>query len=72
VITGATSSLRDGAALDPATRDELARTAYDEANRLKRLVGNLLDMTRIEAGGVQVQKEWQPIEEVVAHGISTA
>src|SRR6266498_1331100 len=69
VITGATSSLRDGA-LDMATRDELARTAYDEANRLNRLVGNLLDMTRVEAGGVQIQKEWQPIEEVVGAALT--
>jgi len=70
VITGATSSLREGAALDPATRDELARTAYDQANQLNRLVGNLLDMTRVEAGGVQVQKEWQPIEEVVGAALT--
>jgi two-component system sensor histidine kinase KdpD len=70
VITGATSSLQDGAMLDPATRDELARTAYAEANRLNRLVGNLLDMTRIEAGGVQVQKEWQPLEEVVGAALT--
>jgi len=66
VITGATSSLLEGGAtLDPATRDELAQTAYAEAERLNRLVSNLLDMTRIEAGAVQVQKEWQPLEEVV-------
>jgi two-component system sensor histidine kinase KdpD len=37
---------------------------------LNRLVGILLDMTRIEAGGVQVQKEWQPIEEVVGAALT--
>src|SRR5262249_15014202 len=30
-----------------------------------RLVNNLLDMTRLEAGTIQVHKEWQPLEEVV-------
>jgi len=70
IISGATSSLQDSATLDPALRDELARTAYDEANRLNRLVSNLLDMTRIEAGGVRVQKEWQPIEEVVGAALT--
>jgi two-component system sensor histidine kinase KdpD len=66
VITGATSSLVEGAVtLDPATRVELAQTAYDEATRLNRLVGNLLDMTRLESGALQVRKEWQPLEEVV-------
>jgi two-component system sensor histidine kinase KdpD len=28
-------------------------------------VGNLLDMTRLESGGVQLEKEWQPLEEVL-------
>jgi two-component system, OmpR family, sensor histidine kinase KdpD len=71
VITGAMTSLREGiATLDPATRDELIQTAYDEAERLNRLVGNLLHMTRIEAGAVQVQKEWQPLEEVVGAALS--
>jgi two-component system sensor histidine kinase KdpD len=66
VITGASSSLLEGATtLDPATRVELAQTVYDEAERLNRLVGNLLDMTKLESGAVQVRKEWQPLEEVV-------
>jgi two-component system sensor histidine kinase KdpD len=70
-ITGATSALREGGtALDQAIRDELIDTAYDEAVRLNRLVGNLLDMTRIEAGVVQVQKEWQTIEEVIGAALA--
>jgi two-component system sensor histidine kinase KdpD len=39
--------------------------AYEEAARLNRLVGNLLDMTRLESGSVVVDKEWQPLEEVI-------
>ncbi|HEU5097447.1 MAG TPA: DUF4118 domain-containing protein, partial [Roseiflexaceae bacterium] len=71
VITGATSSLVEGAAtLEPATRLELAQTAYDQAERLNRLVGNLLDMTRLESGAVQVRKEWQPLEEVVGAALT--
>jgi two-component system, OmpR family, sensor histidine kinase KdpD len=71
VITGAMSSLREnGAPLDLSTRAELIDTAYDEANRLNRLVGNLLDMTRIESGTIQVQKEWQPLEEVVGAALT--
>jgi two-component system sensor histidine kinase KdpD len=65
-ITGATSTLVDSAeVLDPATRRELILSVYDEADRLNRLVRNLLDMTRIESGTVLVHKEWQPLEEVV-------
>jgi K+-sensing histidine kinase KdpD len=71
VITGATSSLVEGATtLEPATRVELAQTAYDEAEWLNRLIGNLLDMTRLESGAVQVQKEWQPLEEVVGAALT--
>ena len=42
-----------------------SQTAHEEAQRLNRLVRNLLDMTRLEAGALKVQKEWQPLEEVV-------
>ena len=71
IITGATSSLLEpGQALDQATRTELAQTAYDEAVRLNRLVANLLDMTRIESGAIQVKKEWQPLEEVIGVAIA--
>jgi two-component system, OmpR family, sensor histidine kinase KdpD len=69
-ITGALSSLQDDSTLAPAVRDELIETAYGEAERLNRLVGNLLDMTRIESGGVQAQKEWQPLEEVVGAAVT--
>jgi two-component system sensor histidine kinase KdpD len=64
-ITGAASGiLQRGENLDPQST-ELAQIAYEEAGRLNRLVGNLLDMTRLESGSVHVNKEWQPLEEVV-------
>lgn len=66
VITGATSTLLQGAAtLEAATQQELLQTAYDEAERLNRLVANLLDMTRLEAGSLRARKEWQLLDEVV-------
>lgn len=71
VISGASSTLLEsGETLTAATRDDLARTIVDEAGRLNRLLGNLLEMTRIEAGGINVQKEWQPIEEVVGAALA--
>jgi two-component system sensor histidine kinase KdpD len=71
VITGANSSLMHNyAMLDDATRFDLAQTAYHEAERLNRLVSNLLDMTRLEAGAIQVQKEWQPLDEVIGTAIA--
>ena len=64
VITGAASTLLD-AKLAPPMRTDLTRTILTEAERLNRLVRNLLDMTRLEAGAVEVKKEWQPVEEAV-------
>jgi two-component system sensor histidine kinase KdpD len=71
VITGSASSLLEGeSAFDVSTRRELTQTIFDEGNRLNRLVSNLLDMTRLEAGTIQVQKEWQPLEEVVGAALT--
>ena len=64
-IAGASSSLLTAKGLDAETRAELLHTIYDEAERLSRLVENLLSMTRIEAGSVKVNKQWQHIEEVI-------
>lgn len=64
VITGAASTLLD-AKVDPAIREDLTETILTEAELLNRLVRNLLDMTRLEAGAVEVKKEWQSIEEAV-------
>jgi two-component system sensor histidine kinase KdpD len=65
-ITGAASSLlEDDAPLDAPTRRELLETIREESDRLGRLVHNLLQMTRLEAGGLKVVKDWHPLEEVV-------
>jgi two-component system, OmpR family, sensor histidine kinase KdpD len=66
VITGATSTLlQDEQFLDPAARRELLESAHEEAERLNRLVGNLLDMTRVASGALRPKKEWHPLDEIV-------
>jgi two-component system sensor histidine kinase KdpD len=70
-ITGAASGLlEEKDQLGPAGRHELAKSIYDEAHRLDRLVRNLLDMTRLESGAVQLQKEWHPFEEIVGAALT--
>jgi len=65
-ITGALSSLRDDAAyLDEAARMILVNTAWEQADRLDDLVGNLLDMTRLEAGVRRVQPELCDVQDLV-------
>jgi two-component system sensor histidine kinase KdpD len=65
-ITGATGALlENGAQLDPGTRQELLESVRDEADRLTRLVQNLLEMTRLESGALELRREWQALEEVI-------
>lgn len=70
-ITGAATTLRDlSGQLSPPQRDELVETVCDEAERLERLVGNLLDMTRLDSGALQVKREWVPLEELVGSALA--
>jgi K+-sensing histidine kinase KdpD len=69
-ITGAASTLLDeGESLPSASRTELLNSILNESERMNRLVRNLLDMTRIEAGAMKVKKEWCSIEEIVGAAI---
>lgn len=65
-ITGAaTTMLEGGSRLDEAIRRDLLESIRDEAERLNRLVQNLLEMTRLESGTLQLRREWHPLEELV-------
>ncbi len=70
-ITGALDTLRDNVqTLAAEARKELLDTAWEEAERLNRFVGNLLDMTRLEAGGVRLRKEHCDIQDLVGCALS--
>ena len=51
---------------------ESAQAIQDEARRMSTLVGNLLDMARIESGEVKLNLQWQPLEEVVGSALNAA
>lgn len=70
-IMGAASTLRDAqGAIENGARRELADTIFDQAERLNRLIGNLLEMTRLESGTLRVKKEWHSVEEVVGSSLT--
>jgi len=70
-ITGAATTLRDAeAAIDPAQRAELVDAICVEAARLERLVANLLEMTKLESGALEVKREWVPLEELVGSALN--
>ena len=76
VIAGASSSLlselEPGPSLAEPERRELLQTIAEESNRLAMLVDNLLHITRLESGGVAVNKQWYPVEEVVGSALERA
>ncbi|HJW33940.1 MAG TPA: sensor histidine kinase KdpD [Holophagaceae bacterium] len=70
-ITGASSTLLDAEAPVPEeTRRELLESIQTEAERMHRLVSNLLDITRLESGTLSVRKEWTLLEEVVGSALN--
>jgi two-component system, OmpR family, sensor histidine kinase KdpD len=65
-ITGVLDSLRENVnTLANEARKELLDTAWEEAERLNRFVGNLLDMTRLEAGALRLRKESCDVQDLV-------
>jgi two-component system sensor histidine kinase KdpD len=70
-ITGAATTLRDGSGgLESGEHVDLLDTICEEADRLERLVRNLLDMTRLESGALDVKREWVPLEEIVGSALT--
>ncbi len=69
-ITGAGTALRDDdGRLGPAQKTEMVEAVCIEAERMERLVSNILDMVRLEAGGIVPRREWVPLEEIVGSAL---
>lgn len=65
-IKAAASSLRgQQVSWDSSARSELIAQIDDEADHLNMLVGNLLDMSRIESGALKPKREWNILTEIV-------
>ncbi len=64
IIASAGSLRQDVAWTDEQVR-ELAEAIEQEASRLNRIVGNLLDLSRIEAGSLRCDKEWHDLGALV-------
>lgn len=71
-ITGAATALIEtDDKLSHEARLELLETLVGEAERMERLINNLLDMTRLESGGLALKREWQPLSEVIGTTLQT-
>ncbi|MGO8762210.1 MAG: DUF4118 domain-containing protein [Desulfobaccales bacterium] len=70
-IMGSSSSLLDlQSQLDTQQAQEMLTNIYDEADRLSRLVNNLLDIAMLESGSLKLHQELQPLEEVVGAALN--
>jgi two-component system sensor histidine kinase KdpD len=69
-ITGAATALVENQnGLSTQARADLLETIVAEAERMERLITNLLDMTRLESGGLNMKQEWQPIQEIIGSAL---
>jgi two-component system sensor histidine kinase KdpD len=65
VLGSTTTMIEYGEGMPPATRADLLQSVREEAERLNRYVGNLLDMTRLEGGGLNIREDWIDVRDVL-------
>jgi two-component system sensor histidine kinase KdpD len=55
----------------PPTSEQqaIAQAVRSEAERMNSLVNNLLDMARLQSGAVRLNRQWQPLEEVIGSAL---
>ncbi len=71
VMAGAGSALaQHGAALDEATRAQLARSIETTAHEMSDLVSNVLDLVRLESGQVALRPDWQTLDDLVGSALA--
>ena len=69
VLGSATTLIDFGKSLSAKVRDDLLLSIREEAERLNRYVGDLLDMTRLEGGVLTTRREWVDIREVLREAV---
>ena len=72
VIAGASSTLAErGGTLDEPTRARLARSIETKAREMSELVSNVLDLTRFEAGKIELRLDWQTLDDLIGAALET-
>jgi two-component system sensor histidine kinase KdpD len=69
ILTAASALARDDLKLDPEDRRELLATILAEAARLDRLVANLLDLSRLQAGAASPEADVWTVDDLVGHAL---
>lgn len=69
-IRGLAETLERTHGLPDSDRSDLARSIRLQADELKRLVSNLLDLARMQSEGVRLNKEWHSLSEIVGSALA--
>jgi len=68
-IVGLSSTLAAQNQLSESTRQELISGINEEARHMNSLIINLLDMAKLQSGKVLLNRQWQPIDEVIGSAL---
>lgn len=69
-IVGMSTSLASERPISHEARQEMINTLQEEALKMDSLVTNLLEMAKLHAGGVKLNKQWQMLEEVIGSALA--
>jgi two-component system, OmpR family, sensor histidine kinase KdpD len=72
ILGSATSLILHGCEFDKSIQASLLRTIQEEAERLNRFIGNLLDMTRLESGALSPQSGPVDLSDVIGATVQRA
>ncbi|ATG91671.1 sensor histidine kinase [Methylomonas koyamae] len=70
IIGSASTIAHNQQKLAPQDLVELGQGIVDEAERMANLVNNILDMAKLEAGVLELNKQWYPLEEIVGTALT--
>ena len=65
IVGSASTLMEENSAIKSGDKLELSRSIYDEAQRMSSLINNILDMARLDAGTIELNKQWVPLEEII-------
>jgi two-component system sensor histidine kinase KdpD len=71
ILTSASALNRSDFSLAESDRRELLQTVLDEARRLDRLVANLLDLSRLQAGAAEPRAELVVVDDLVVEALES-
>jgi two-component system sensor histidine kinase KdpD len=70
VMSGASSSLAErGEQLAPAERRALAESIFKQSRDMAEVMGNVLQMTRLETGAIELKRDWASLGEIAGSAL---